>query len=343
MAITETSPDVTSEQKRPARTFVVLFAALAALAMGANMLLDMKGLFGTGIVEQACWVGRNDKMDAYRRLNTKPQVIVLGSSSANTLDPACASELTGQSAFNFAFDAGTFVDYLPVLRFIESSGDARVKRFVVGIDYASFWGGKPRRIVYSRLRRFLTPWQRVRFVAPFLPKELLDTKAIYVALFDRAECQTPKPRDDGGIEAEDVHPTPEELIEQSRFDEADEANHLRDDFDRLDDERTADLENFLVAAKADRIEVDIYVQPIHPEYLRLMQHDYLGQRYAEMIELLHDLQRRGLLHYHDTRTIADIRGDESDFKDPQHLGSLGSKRLLLTIFGKTHGCGIDLR
>lgn len=85
---------------------------------GLIIYVDPRGLYGTNIYEPRLLLVRDDKLNAYTRLATTPDVVVLGSSRAFTLLPEFFEQDLGYSAFNMSVEGGRMEDYEIQTKFI---------------------------------------------------------------------------------------------------------------------------------------------------------------------------------------------------------------------------------
>ncbi len=65
---------------------------------------------------------RKIKMDLYMKLDSPPDVVIMGSSRAFTISPAYVEEKTGYSAFNMAVESGGSADYFVQTNYLLESG-----------------------------------------------------------------------------------------------------------------------------------------------------------------------------------------------------------------------------
>ena len=327
------------------RTFLVTGAALLGLIVAVNVLVDPLGAFETGLFPSALSRDRDLKATLFRRKVLPAEVVIMGSSRVQRLDPSCLRALTTRSAFNFGVTAGSTADYLAILRFMRQTPAFQVRQILLGVEPETFQGnaGITRALNRSRaLRRFITdstlepvPWS--------LGADLLGWQSLSIAVRSIGQVVSGKRamtmyRDDGFPAG--LRTVPQ--VHSPRVQESVPSLIKRyASFPQLEPTRVAYLRTFLDEAKVAGIDVIAFIPPVHPSLSRAAEGTTLPDRTAETVALLREFEAAGFLRYVETRDLAAFGGDSTLFTDAIHMDGENATRLLTYLVGHEGACAVQ--
>jgi hypothetical protein len=132
---------------------------VAAVA-GFNLLTDPWGVFGIGIFPPRVNQDRSTKADLIAGLGQPPELLILGSSRAWTIEAARVEEATGLRTFNAAVTAGRPSDAYVFTRVVHDRWPGAKPGFLWLLDVEAFQRGTlpPSLLADSRFSRYL-PWR----------------------------------------------------------------------------------------------------------------------------------------------------------------------------------------
>jgi hypothetical protein len=327
--------------------FASLLLALAALVW----VTDPLATFGTGLVPPIVSADRDYKATLYRARRPSPEVVLLGSSRVKTIRPQCVTALTGRPAFNFGVNAGTAEDFLAIFRFMRAEPGFKVREVLLGAEPEAFAGdGRPgRALAQSRaLASFVSP------TATDLDQiwsDLLSAGSLSAALrsvwhhgFDRHALPLERLEPDG-LQA---RPLWDDQIRGGRFHRYTEVlassrairgRYTRDV--RLSSSRVAQLRQLLTETRKAGVRVTAFVPPVHPALSRDAVGTSFDRLTEDMVAVLRAAERAGLLHYVETRSLADFAGDSTLYYDAIHMTSGNADKLLAAVYPSTGRCAVQ--
>ena len=97
--------------------FAVAIAGLLAI-MAANVVIDPRGVFGTGLLQPLAKSQRTEKLNLIDSLASPPQIVIFGPSTATKINPALVENLTGETCFNSGVGAGSTEDFYAQLAYM---------------------------------------------------------------------------------------------------------------------------------------------------------------------------------------------------------------------------------
>lgn len=324
------------------RAFGIVFAALLGALAYTSYLLDPTGAFGVRMVPPAEQTSRDDKAALLAAMPSPPEVLVLGSSRVWCLDPRRITERTGKGAFNFGVDTATTDDLLAILRLAAGDKRAPVRQILLGMEPEMFSDKRDRtsRLDFSRALR---PHADPDAVTP-----------MWILTGDLLVGQTTIEGDKRAIQRLFAGPG---ALPRYAFDKAGAADWPRYDderrrgvfdfernmsaelyaalgyarrFEAFSARRRASFLAFLDLAAKLRIEVLAYIPPIYPSAWAELEKTPLGARFADLEELLQDLDRHGRLRLLTPHrlAIADVGADPAEFYDHLHMTRKNGRVLL---------------
>ena len=336
-------------------TFAATFLGLAAVLAALVRLTDPLAVFGSGLLPPVVSADRDYKAALYRGAPRRPTIIVLGSSRVKMLRPASIEALTGEPAFNFGVNAGVAEDYLAILRFLRSEPRFAVREILLGADPESFTGepGAGRALLTSRILGRYAPRSSDDLPAAAIGvAELLSSESVAAAfrsLRRRYWPGTELPQETIAADGWQDHPRWDAEIAHREFPQVERVREsvaavsarYRSGL-RLSPARIALLERFLREARMSGIRVTAFIPPIHPE-LERGGSGTLRSLTAEMVGVLRDAERRGLLRY---AAISDAAGTTTDpalYYDAIHMMADNGDRLLTWLYcgGRGRDCAVQ--
>jgi hypothetical protein len=341
-------PEASSGDGPFLRVFLSAFLLLTVLVATFTALVDPLGRFGTGVLPPVLTSDRDQKARLYLARRPRPELIVLGSSRSKTLAPACLSELSGQSAFNFAVNGAGSEDLVAILRFILAQRDRSARTLLVGMDPEMLQpsGGVHRALEGSRALGRYAPDGAVGDRPP-LAADLLGWQAVSAAVRSVRAAHLP-------VEAPDMVLEPDGLeryagieaeIRSGVFDGSARvtgsipgALSRYEAFATLDSARVGWLREFLGEARRSAVAVRGFIPPVHPAFVRRAEQTAWRDRTDETVELLRSLERDGLLSYVETRTLV---VDTTGFVDAVHFLAPVAARLAGALMDRPDGCALQ--
>lgn len=327
--------------------WVAVFALVYAAAM---RLIDPRGQFGTHIFPTVTLDARSDKMALFRAYEARGPVqgLVLGSSRSMKIDPAALSRDSGLRFFNFTVDVARAEDYLALYRWTRAQG-APLKRVLIGLDVEALHnddvpianlehnpalmralrgprGGPlgPLADAAATVRRYQSTFETSYF------RDALGSALTY---FAHAQRGAPFMRfaADGYLH----YPRWEAERTRGTFDLSREikaclpgyVSTYRDMTD-LSVRRRGDLEALLREARADGVQVTLWITPLHPATAELLG---AKTRYPEMLlrtrAYVAQLQRRYGVQVRDYSAPALYGGTPSGWYDCAHVDEHDALRI----------------
>lgn len=327
-------------------TFLVTFLGLACTLAALVRITDPLAVFGTGLLPPVVSADRDYKATLYRGAEPRPGIVVLGSSRVKTLRPSCIESLTGERAFNFGVNAGVAEDYVAILRFIRAEPRFAVREILLGADPEAFTGepGAARALRTSRILSRYAPPSAVD--KPSVPAtvlaDLLAWESIAAAVRSLRRQYLPGarlPQEAIALDGWQTHPKWDAELaardfpqrERVRESVAAVSNRYRGEL-RLSPSRLSLLERLLQEARQAGVKVTAFIPPVHPDLERSLAAGALPGLTAEMVGVLRDAERRGLLRYMHTSGVPGFSTDPSLYYDAVHMMSGNSDRVLAWLY-----------
>jgi len=333
------------------RTFAAAFAGLLLAVAALVWITDPLAAFGTGLVPPIVSADRDYKATLYRARRPTPEVVLLGSSRIKTIRPECVTALTGQSAFNFGVNAGVAEDFLAIFRFMRAEPGFKLREVLLGAEPEAFTGD-------TRVGRALA---QSRALAPFVTRtptdpdriwsDLLSAASLSAALrsvwhygFDRQAL----PLDALAPDGLQARPLWDDQIRSGRFRPHTEvlasSRAIRGRYTgdlRLSSGRVTQLYQLLREARDAGVRVTAFVPPVHPALTRDAAGTSFERLTDDLVAALRSAERVGLLHYVETRSLADFAGDSTLYYDAIHMTSANADRLLAAVYPSPGRCAIQ--
>jgi hypothetical protein len=335
-------------------TFAATFLGLAVVLAALVRLTDPLAVFGSGLLPPVVSADRDYKATLYRAAPRPPTIVVLGSSRVKTLRPTAIESLTGEPAFNFGVNAGVAEDYLAILRFLRSEPGFAVREILLGADPESFTGepGAGRALQTSRVLGRYAPRFFGDLAAPTTGvADLLSSESVAAALRSLRRRYWPGaelPQETIAADGWQTHPRWDAEIARRDFRQRERVREsaaavsarYRPEL-RLSPARIALLERFLQEARMSGVRVTAFIPPVHPDLER--GSGVLPALTAEMVGVLRDAERRGLLHYAATSDAAGYIPDPALYYDAIHMMAANGDRLLNWLYcgGRARDCALQ--
>lgn len=355
--MTEPSVAARDPDPRASRRFSVVVLAIVVLGLGltatAQIVSDPMHVLGTGQVPSILTGERDEKPDLFLRQVPPAQALIVGSSRVMKLRPACLAELTGSPAFNFGLSDSVIEDMTAVLGFVHAQDRSPLRELVVGLDIEGFTE-KPvdiRMLTAPQLRQYL-PDSPGRSWAT-VTQALFGWQGFRYAMKSLQYAVRPASRP-----APQVATAPDGLIHYLAWEPA-IANHTFSlatelgpnvprfatafayrDFAKLSTRRLALLRALFKREKALGVTVRVIVPPIHRALEAARADGPVAARERELDGVLRGMAAEGLIQYLPITTAADFGGDPDGYYDGMHLTEENATRMLLALYGRSHGCGL---
>jgi len=331
------------------RAAAALFLVLVLGGMIAfNALVDPYGWLGVNLIPPATVQDRISQVDRYDALPSPPQVLMVGSSRVQTLDPAQVEATCGLSAFNAGISSARSEFYEAMFNYTLARGTPPQHLIlaldVEALDVQPAYGSQ---LILSPLygQLAIAPAQHAQnywdIATQFMSSgmlvhslelvrfELTDARPVNLTSFDergliRYEVW------DAQIAAGTFVPITDYTIPADYY----------SNFPRLAPQRTAALERLLQKASDQGTRVYIFLTPSQPALLAAIERSgspHYAARYAETRALLAALAQRYPLYWYDFTDVAAFGGDPADFYDKWHYRAANAERLLGVILGDVCG------
>jgi hypothetical protein len=330
-------------------TYVLMMLATAGLALAVDPLRT----FGTSRVTSVLSGERDEKPELFLRSHPVPEAIVLGTSRVMKLRPSCIHEVTGIPSFNFGLSSSMVEDWMAVYRFVTAHG--RIRELIIGADVDAFDNraevNDPRLTSAPYLRpyvegstglswtvatRALFGWQAFRYGVRSLQYYLLPkTKPVEAMRFEA----------DGYLRYDKI----EDQLRRGVFDPRprrdENARRFRGPmattgFTKLSPYRLEMFKKLIRAAHEVGVRIDVFIPPVQADIQAVLAGQPIENRRRELESVLRDLDREGSIHYMQVKTAADFNGDPDGFFDGIHMNDANNDRVILKMFGQSHGCGM---
>lgn len=351
-----------------ARRFTRAFLAVLVLGLAGSaamaLLVDPTDTFGTGRIPSILTSERNDKPVAFRTIDPPPRAVVFGSSRVMKLRPSCITEITGLPAFNFGLSNAMVEDLMATYRFIRARGRAPLRELIIGLDVEVFDDrAEPDQRLHSagELAEYLDDGAGLSFDTA--TRGLFSWQALRLAgssLWARLHPRSRPPAKlsyarDGFITYDimEAEMTAGTFSAKQRFAEMAaklSARRGTRDFTELSARRVAKFRELVAAAHADGVTVDVFIPPISAAMERILSpgdpgspgnRGRLAARRRELDAVLAELERAGQIHYLRVARVEDFGGDPAGYFDGVHMTEANASRLLLAMFHRSHGCGVQ--
>ncbi len=334
------------------RTYIATFLALCAAALiplaSLNILVDPTAVFGSSVFPPLVWTARQTKLKLFQELPGSPHTLVLGSSRAMKLPTDAVAQHFGGPVFNFAVASARAEDYHGIYDYVRRQGGAP-EVVLIGVDVEAFHDAIPPddRLVAVPEFRMTLPF-RYRVVSRL--KSLARTTSIstlwlsFKAVFgDRTE-PTSEFDSDGFLTylkwereiAEGTHDLDREI-------EGSIGEYLGrySGFTGLSEWRVRELRETVRKATEDGASVVLYITPLHPDVLSVLneKRDYSRLR-TDVEAILEQLAEQESVCAFDAGDISTFDGNPGLFYDGAHPRE-ENNRLLLKALTREGNCALQ--
>ncbi len=302
---------------------------VAALVAGLNVAVDPFDVYGTGLVEPLVLGTRQPKLTLYRARTPPPEIVVLGSSRAFTVDPAYIQEKTGRSAFNASVHAGTPRDFLAFARCMAAAGHFPATLVVAlgveqfksaarpaeGRDPLAACGGSDGRPSWLEARPgFLT-----------LDETWASLRVLGLQITGRPEALYSRIEPDGMLRPRTTQPLAEALTESL----AQNWSPAALGGEALHPVPLEQLRELLEIARGQRTRVVVYLAPFHPRALeRYRAGSHFESLNRQLLARLAAWSREYPVTAHDFTDIASVGGAPDGFTDASHPDAAGDRSIV---------------
>jgi hypothetical protein len=309
------------------RTLVLL-----GVLTGLNVLVDPLDVHGTRLVEPIVLGTRQTKLQLYRALRPRPEIVVLGSSRAFRVDPAYVEEKTGKAAFNAAVHAGSPRDFLAFARCMARDG-AFPRTVVVGLGLEHFKVPSPpaeRRDPLAACgadtdERGWT-WSSARPSFLTVEETWASLRVLGMEVTGRPQALYSDVRADGLLEPRGTKPLEAALAESlaGTWSPAFLASYAS-----LDPTCLEEFRRFLEVCRAQHSRVIVYLTPFHPDALARYRAEsrFVALR-QQLLDQLAAWSKDFPVVSRDLTDIASFGGRPESFTDASHPDAEGDRRVV---------------
>jgi len=330
------------------RLYVSAWAVTLVLVSALNFLVDPFDLYGTGIFEPWQFNRYERKLALFENYQPGPEILIMGSSRVEAIDPETVSAITGKRCFNWAQPSASAETILAVIKLAVLENNAPLDTVIVAVDplvfHPSGWIHPQARMVPAythyfsidptwinlreRLSRLLT-YEQTRSAFLVLRRTLgldhtparleyrTDGFALYhqrEAMFNSGDYDLEKILDDR------VPVYAENVLGISAF-------------SSLSPERKTCWEEFLDICKQNNIRVYAFIPPMHPRLLDDIREKGLEYLYEETAEYVGSTVSEAGGVFRNYMDIESFGGDPSSFWDEVHMKIPNGEALLIDLLG----------
>jgi hypothetical protein len=297
---------------------------------GLNLLVDPFGTFGTQVFEPVVLGSRLPKLRLYQSQATPPEIVILGSSRAFTMDPAFARAKTSRVSFNAAVHAAVPGDYLDLARCFEAGGTfPRV--LIVGLGVEQLVGAdttiEPSRPLdvcsaaqTEGAARSL--WHFGRLLTR--DETAASLHSLTVELLGRPTPHYVFTAD--GVIRSSRHPPLAQALEESL---TKEWSPQKFQAEALEPKRVEQIRQLLELSQRHGTHVIVYLPPFHPRALALYRDasNFFSLR-ADLVALLRSWSARYPLTFFDFSDATSFGGTPEMFMDASHPSDTADRLML---------------
>ncbi len=350
MAADETSCASADEADGAARAGLRLFGWLSGVALAVvlliNALVNPTGVFPYELLRPLVNPVRARKVKILdKQLDTHFDNVVLGSSRTFKVEPGRVSYWLGGETFNFGVNSGRPEDYYAALKYMIDRG-FRPQRVVLGVDVEAFHNAAP---VDNRLAGVLPLASKLRWRerAPALSeglKESLSARNLQLSLRSISYALTEYPPSRQGTVTDrgfEIVRSRERRIRRGTYNLEKKIEEDRDKYlgrfagyTDISRWRVGYLERLLELCAAHRIELYVYITPLHPEIVALLraERDY-DARHEQVLALLRGYSERHGFALADMSEVHMFDGDPENFYDGAHARVENQRKIIDALLG----------
>ena len=323
---------------------LLVAGALGLLAVGVlNLVVNPDGIYPVHLMPQLTWGTRPLKAAMLKTIMPPPQALILGSSRVMELPPAEVERATGLRTFNAGVDSAKAEDFYVMLRYAVETAHLHPRLLILGCDVEAFHNQEPPHY-YLQQPSFLATfmkqgvprdwrWQQFTRLLSHQQAELSLVSLYKMAHGDSRPLSHTEP--DGHIyfdEWERQRAAGEFNLEREIRTTLERFRPRYDNFTGLSQERLDYFNATLEYAHDHRMEVVVFMPPVHPEIEHgLRAHGYEARK-QEVTAALEHLCAAWGVPFRDMSSSQSFGGDDSHFYDGVHydgkLASLLVSRLL---------------
>ena len=319
---------------------VLICLATLALAAATNYVVNPYAWYAPQILRPRAQLTREAKVAQLRQAAEPPPGLILGSSRVMQIEPAYVQTKTDYAFYNAGVSSAIVEDYLAMLRFYLNTFHRPPRMILLGIDVLAF-APRPingRLLQVPELSRTIASLISVRDRFLLLAKLLSwhQTTASLRALLARFSQGSPKPLltylPDGTYRYVDIEKQKApDATSLSRHLSVDKIRLERDytSFPHLSPARQNALKTFLTLCHDLRIQLAIFLTPLHPDVLKHLAErtEYLSRRH-ELEAFLHSLSSTYSFSFLNLTEIKSFKGLSKNFEDGIHYLKLNSQRII---------------
>jgi len=353
---------------KQSKWFVVIYtlscAGLLAVAFGINVLGNGTGLFPSSFfpaTTERAWKTR--RLDESVRDCRPPKVIILGSSRVMQLQPKYVQAVTGRTTFNYGVSGATPTDWLAQLRYLLKIG-CTPESIILGIDENAF-GTKafsgdelfghiglflevpfPKNVetVCSVIRRCDIGTTRASLTRLLRRIPLVDRTLQALGRPGRPTNASPNIEEADAFFLEDgyfIYCHHMRAKVKGTFDLQDGIDKrvraygevIRAAILKPDSRSQKEFEAFLSVARANGIEVRVFVTPFHPDFERQVFDEKMREARHQLRQDLRNTSASFGASFVDLSDVSSYEGDPNQFYDAYHQTTVNTQRMINVLFG----------
>jgi len=324
------------------------FGTLILIAL-FNIIVDPFDLYGVNIVEPWEFNRYERKLELFKAYNSPPEVLILGSSRVETIDPDYVTMLTGKPCFNWGLTNGEPGSMLAALSMALNEYNAPIDTVIIGIDPSTF---NPEfevnaqgRLVHAYTRYFLKEPAWTQYSIKL--GRLFTIEQIKGGLKALLRSVNPdKGREDKGYDPDGkaVYNDKDELIKNGTFDlEKEMARQIPqfievrgfDRFTELSPDRKANWEAILKICRDKDLKLYVFISPIHPELWERIVEVGGDKTYLEAVDYIKGTVRASGGVYKNFTDPRSFGADLSFFYDSVRMRNENAERLISALLART--------
>jgi len=336
------------QDNRFGKFFARISLGLLILVALFNFLIDPYDLYGTTLFEPLQFNRYERKIELFSNFSPPPEVLILGSSRSETIDPDYVTTLTGKPCFNWGLTGGEPGSMLAALSMAVYDFEAPIDTVIIGIDPSTFNPhfeiNSQGRLVHQYTQYFLDEPSWIPF---FIKLGRLLTigqvKAGCYTIF--REIGLLEGREDKGYDPDGkaLYLDKDRLIESGRFNLEHEVSvqgpeflQVRgfDRFDSPSDERKIYWEKLLQVCGENNITVYVFIPPMHPDLWDLIIEAGGDATYNEIVDYIKNSVRDSGGTYKNFTFPASFGADPDLFYDSVHMRRENSERLVSSLLAQ---------
>jgi hypothetical protein len=326
--------------------FITLLISFLVITMLINVIVDPYDIYNVKLLPPWEFNPFQEKLSLLDKLDTPPNVLIIGSSRVVSVDPDVITDITGKPCFNMALTKSGPAFNLAQLKLALKKFGPSIETVVVGVEVLSFNRNYPvsqQGLLYPQYARYLVEHPYYIAIGDRLTLALsseqlqLSLKSIYRRLIIRDALLDADCSPNGKIN----YLLLERQIAEGTFNFDEEIRtHVQglieayfvDDFEGLDEERMAQWEEFLDICVANGIEIYAFIPPMHDRAWDAISELDSSEIVDEGREYLERTVPEAGGVFRDFSHIESFGGDPDEFYDSIHQRPSNLEKMIRELF-----------